>query len=1033
MFKNSRRHVTWRIGVVFSTLLMLVVAAPVSAQFGQNKVQYDDFDFQVIETSRFDIYYYPAEEEAAHAVARMAERWHERLSAILGHQLTGRQAVVLYASHPEFEQTNVVSGTIDESTGGITEGLQRRVVLPLAATLAETDHVLGHEIVHAFQYDILGRRAGAVPLWFIEGMAEYLSVGPRSVQTAMWLRDAVLQDQLPTLEDLYSPAYFPYRFGHAFWAYVGGRWGDRMVGRILAGVAGGPEGLGGLDPITVIETVTELESEVISEQWHRSIRDLYGLEPLPEDERNAALEDRSEPGEDREVIIGARSDSGSLNVGPALSPDGRKVAFLSARGLLSIDLYIADVATGEVLHTLTETAVDPHFQSLQFLQSAGAWSPDSQRLAVATVQSARGVIVVFDVESGDVVQRIALERAGEAFQPSWSPDGTRLAYTAQIGGLTNLYIYDFGTGATRQLTNDPYADLQPAWSPDGRRLAFVSDRFTSNLQTLDFGPYRLGSIDPESGAIEPIDTGLSGDAVNPQWSADGQSLFFISNDTGRPEVYRTDLTSVARGRTVRVTGVTTGISGITPLSPAFSIAGETDRAALTVFRDSGYEIQFRDTDDELQASNQPPGRTDNLAALPPETRDTSLVAAELSRPGAGLPPPTAQFPTRPYQPSLSLAAVGSSVGASTSGTFGTYVSGGVAFLFTDLLGNHTVSLNADINGGVKDFSTQAAYINRDNRWNWGVFTEHVPLLSGTVRASTGVIDGRQVYVETTNLDRQTYTTVGAMVAYPFSRALRLEFSASGQRIGFSRERQQLVFDAFTGNLLLEDTEDLGGEPALGLAQASAALVRDTSAFGATGPILGQRFRLEATPTFGDLSFTNATLDFRQYVMPFRPLTLAARALHVGRYGGNSEDQRLLPLFLGYPTLVRGYDANSFEPNECVATAAGSCPAFDRLVGSRIAVLNAEARLPLFGFGGNLSYGPIPTELFAFFDAGVAWTQDLDPAFGDTGDREWVRSLGVGARVNVFGYAIAEFNLARPLDRPGREDNWQFVFNLRPGF
>jgi outer membrane protein assembly factor BamA len=168
-------------------------------------------------------------------------------------------------------------------------------------------------------------------------------------------------------------------------------------------------------------------------------------------------------------------------------------------------------------------------------------------------------------------------------------------------------------------------------------------------------------------------------------------------------------------------------------------------------------------------------------------------------------------------------------------------------------------------------------------------------------------------------------------------------------------------------------------------------------------------------------------------MPVTPLTLAGRLLHIGRYGGGSEDQRLLPLFLGYPTLVRGYDVNSFEANECVPTVTGSCPAFDRLIGSRIAVINAEARMPLFGFGGNISYGPIPTELFAFFDAGVAWTRDLDPAFGSSGDREWVKSLGVGARVNVFGYAIAEFNMARPLDRPGREDDWLFVFNLRQGF
>ena len=128
-----------------------------------------------------------------------------------------------------------------------------------------------------------------------------------------------------------------------------------------------------------------------------------------------------------------------MNVGPAISPDGTKVAFLvRARGLIAIDLYIADTATGKVTHTLTKTAVDPHFQSLQFLQSAGAWSPDGKRLAVATVRDGRGRLSVFDVASKRVEREIPMEERGEIFQPAWSPDGTRLAYAAQIGGVTDL-------------------------------------------------------------------------------------------------------------------------------------------------------------------------------------------------------------------------------------------------------------------------------------------------------------------------------------------------------------------------------------------------------------------------------------------------------------------------------------------------------------------------------------------------------------------------------------------------------------------
>ena len=183
---------------VLAALIWMGSAVPSDAQyFGRNKVQYERFDFKVLATEHFDIYYYPEEEAAVRLAARMGERWHARLTRLLQHELIGRQPLILYAAHPHFQQTNIL-GEIGEGTGGVTEGTRRRVILPFAGGLAETDHVLGHELVHAFQYDMTsvtdrrGRSIGSglqgLPLWFIEGMAEYLSLGPIDSNTAMWGR-----------------------------------------------------------------------------------------------------------------------------------------------------------------------------------------------------------------------------------------------------------------------------------------------------------------------------------------------------------------------------------------------------------------------------------------------------------------------------------------------------------------------------------------------------------------------------------------------------------------------------------------------------------------------------------------------------------------------------------------------------------------------------------------------------------------------------------------------------------------------------
>jgi hypothetical protein len=182
---------------------------------------------------------------------------------------------------------------------------------------------------------------------------------------------------------------------------------------------------------------------------------------------------------------------------------------------------------------------------------------------------------------------------------------------------------------------------------------------------------------------------------------------------------------------------------------------------------------------------------------------------------------------------------------------------------------------------------------------------------------------------------------------------------------------------------------------------------------------------------GDLRMVDTQLDYRRYWMPVKPITFAGRALHIARYGPDGEDSRLVPLFLGYPDLVRGYDSGTFLSSECGVSINGACPVFDQLFGSRMLIFNGEVRAPLAGlFSHSMNYGPIPVEVFGFADSGVAWTQADKPAFAN-GSRNFVTSVGAGARVNVFGYLIAEFNMAKPIDRPQR--GWLFVFNLRPGF
>ena len=528
-----------RRAVWFVALAFVAWAPSAQAQyFGRNKVEYENFRFRVLKTEHFDIYFYPPEETAAKEAARMAERWYARLSSILDHELSGRQPLILYASAPEFQQTNAVSGSLGEGTGGVTEALRRRIVLPTGGTLGDLDHVIGHELTHAFQYDITGNgRSGAgalpaataLPLWFIEGMAEYLSLGPVSSQTAMWMRGALADtthDTLPSFRQLEDPRFFPYRYGQALLAYVGGHFGDQAIGQLLRAAGRRRDMTGG------ITQVLNITPDTLISWWHAATHATYD-----------SLKTSTEPPETfGPRVIAAKGESGRYNVSPSLSPDGSRMMYLSDRGLFSIDLFLADARTGEVKRQITKTAVDPHFQSLQFIQSAGSWSPDGRRFVFAGIANGRPILTLYDVDRRKIERDIRLPSLGEAFNPSWSPDGKVIAFAGTSGGLSDLFTYDLAAKKLTRVTNDAFADLQPVWSPDGRTLAFATDRFNTDLQTLKIGHYTIGLIDLATGQIRQLPGFPGARHINPQWSPDGTSLYFVADPDGIPNIFRESLT-----------------------------------------------------------------------------------------------------------------------------------------------------------------------------------------------------------------------------------------------------------------------------------------------------------------------------------------------------------------------------------------------------------------------------------------------------------------------------------------------------------
>jgi Tol biopolymer transport system component len=1013
--------------------------------FGRNKVQYEKFDWRILKSDHFDLYFYPAESLKVHDAGRQEERWYARLSEIFRHQFD-RKSIIFYADHPDFEQTNVVGGEISEGTGGITEGIRTRVVLPFTGVYNDDEHVIGHELVHVFQYNVAETAPGtgglarlnALPLWLIEGMAEYFSLGRNDALTAMWMRDAVMADKFPTLKQLTTdPRFFPYRYGEALWAYIGGRWGDRAVVDVYRTAL-----RVGWDQALV--RALGLTQDSLSKDWAAANKAFYA----------GQIAGRTSPDSAGRKVIRLKERS-EYNVGPAQSHDGKYVAFFTSKtNLFGIELVLADAQTGKILRRLSGPGGDSHFDAISFINSSGDWSPDGQRFAFIVYKDGNNEIAILRTANGKIEKQFQPDGVGAVYNVAWAPNGHELAFTGSKGGVSDLYLLNVETGAVRQLTNDRYAQLQPTFSPDGRTIAFATDQGEgTSFEKLTFGELQLATMDVATGQVTVHPGFLRGKHINPQFSPDGRNVYFVSDQDGISDVYRMELAS---GQLFRITRMATGVSGVTAISPAISVAQGTGTLMFTVFKTQGHEIvslvpsQLVGVPVDREAS----ARLASAATLPPgDVAGNMTVASYLSDPVTGLVSGN-DFRVTPYHSSFALDALGQPyAGVQTGGYLGTGVVGGISALWGDQLGDQQIFSAIQANGTVRDFGGAVYYQNLKRRLNWLVGAEHIPYVSGGAYRSFGAntINYYQV------LQRLFVDQMSVSGQYPFSTTRRFELGLSGTRLAFEQQIDSLVFSN-SGIPLARGSRLQSGGPATYYAQASAALVGDNANFAYTSPVSGMRYRMEVAPTVGSVKFNTALADFRRYFFAVKPLTVAFRGLHYGRYGGDADNyNKVSPLFLGEETLIRGYGYSTLQA-ECqdnFDVTTGRCPVFDRLFGSKVAVFNAELRIPLFGspMFGLVNFPYLPLEVAPFFDAGVAWTGDQPPVLrGDANavpascanaaptlqlvsvpcaTRIPVMSTGVTFRMNVLGYMILETYVAHPFQRNYK--SWVVGIQMAPGW
>lgn len=1008
-----------------AAFLLLLFCCPADAQyFGKNKVQYTDFEWSVIRTEHFEVFYYETEKETALDAARMAERSYERLSRILGYSMKRPIPLILYASHSDFQQTNITMTMINEGTGGMTEFLKRRVVLPFTGSYSELEHVLTHELVHAFQVEILFGSSGSVlantvgfspPLWFMEGMAEYLSIGEVDRHTDMWLRDAALQGYLISIGEL-SHVYDirVYRFGQSIMKFLADRYGDEKIGEILKAAprAGGLE--------RAFQAVLGISIKKFSEEWLEDVRRTY----LPQ------IVDYSKPEKFARPITSFETDLGSMNLVPAVSPSGEYVVFISDRDMYS-SLYLASTRDGKILDKLIEGEKTGSFESLRFFNTSIAWSPCERYIAFPAKVGACDAIYIYDIERRKVHRRLTFDFDG-VLSPSWSPDGERLVFVVLENGRSNLFACHVDGSRLTRLTGDRFTCRDPAWSPDGRTIAFTTDRGgDTDFETLEFGDYRIALYDVEHGTITVLDR-MNGKNIAPQWSPDGKEIIFVSDRSGISNIYSIQLET---GEVFPLTNILTGVTGIVPASSPISWSRNGKNLVFSAFSRGRWDLY--NLNEPLRLKHIPLGRPEidseppvAVAAVPAESTDAAdepepveiamsgsndgdsgfhlipgvedpippggdrpgpererereenrLVDLRLLFPeeeapdpdpvsvggnrngGMGALPDTSDFKFEDYKLRFTQDFVfGAAAFSSNIGFLGQS-----AISFSDILGNHNITFAAGIYGSLSDADVYLSYMNLKKRMNWAV----------------SLFQHRDYYYIYTadkeaGLESRIFRGVQLMVSRPFSRFSRIDFGLRCETIQNSIYMQ-------TGYNVYNEVRE---EPQFAV-EPFVAFVTDNVIYGMTGPIKGARTRHSVEYTTGDLRFGTMISDVRKYWNIRRRFCLATRLTAGASVGEDSQYFRI-----GGPYTFRGID-------------------YGDLRAKRIGMVNLEFRYPLIE---SVRFGwPLPLYLRGiggtmFLDGAAGWYGDgkslepihnsyVDPITGLV-ENAYMFSYGFGARVNL---------------------------------
>ena len=994
--------------------------------FGKNKVNYTTFKWEFITTEHFDIYFTKGGYETALITSSIAEQSYATLSKRWNYVPRTRVPIIIYNSHNDFSQTNVILETIEQGTGGFTELFKNRVVVPWEGSLDKFRHVIHHELTHALSFDMLyggfiesivGREyLFQLPLWFLEGLAEHESQY-WSTEADMIVRDGIITGYLPPIEHIYG-GYLVYKGGESFYKFLQEEYGTSekwMAGEILQSLATTK------NIEKSYKSVFGKSLEDLSKEWHRKLRSHH----WPEVAGREISEDFALKLTDHKEL------KNYINMNPSFNPTGDRIAFLTDRNGYK-EMMIMSAIDGKIINTVVKGEKAGDYEEIHWLRGGITWSPNGKMIAFSSKAGEKDAIHIKKVESGGFTKIIKPDMDA-IYSPDWSPDGNRILFCGIKNGKLDLFVVDIETLVYTRLTNDIFDESNPRWSPDGSKIVFASDKldipYEHSIGEMN-GFYDIFIMDADGSDIQRLTTNPFNDR-NPFWSPDGEKIVFTSDRNGISNLYYFDLKDMS---VKPLTNLLTGAS-----SPCWSPDG--NKIAFTSFKEGGWDIYLlkRPLKRDIKFENITPTayRNETLREMAETGDDQTEVVIKDTDTGAGQEIAVDKIEAKPYKIKFSPDMFNAFASYNTF-----YGLGGMGQLsLSDIMGNHRIYIGANLFYSLEESDFVFSYFNLKRQTNFGISAFHY-----------------KTYYRSQNWDIFSDRIYGGslIASRPVNKFMRLDFSLNAMKISRDAYKSRYGYSYYNTGYFVERTE-LEGIQSVTL---ESEFVKDNTLWGYTGPVNGSRYKIniEYSPILAqtDIAYTTFEIDYRKYIRIDNKYNIITRFSGGASLGA---DPRLfflggtdywlnarfakIPLhlesmqdlfFARFPQPLRGYK-------------------YYEEYGSRYFLTNFEFRFPFIdylalGWPVPLTIGNITGVLFT--DIGSAWykpkdydaeKQEIiyDKTFhggglesGSFALDDIKMSWGVGMRMNL-GFAILRFDTAWQTTIERQEPKPVFSISLGPDF